>query len=46
MYADGHGHVLYLRAGDLAPICPRMGPGLARWALVREIAEVKESEPA
>ena len=46
MYADDHGHVMYLRAGDLAPICPRLGPTVVRWVLIREIAQVSEPQPA
>lgn len=41
MYVDGHGHTLFLRAGDLAPVCPMMGPSTVRWRLVREIADTR-----
>ena len=33
-YADPHGHRLFLRAGDLAPICPHFGPQRVSWRLV------------
>ncbi|MDX1691902.1 MAG: hypothetical protein R3290_12865 [Acidimicrobiia bacterium] len=39
-FLDGHGHRLFLRAGDLAPICPAMGPAAVAWRLVREIPTV------
>ena len=45
MYVDDHGHVMFLRAGDLAPICPRLGPSIVRWILIREIATAPETEP-
>jgi hypothetical protein len=34
-FEDEHGHRLYLRKGDPAPICPRFGPTLVRWRVVQ-----------
>ena len=36
-YVDPHGHRLFLRAGDLAPLCPRLGLGTVCWRLLREV---------
>lgn len=38
-FVDVHGHRLFLRRGDLAPICPHLGPAIARWRLTQEVAE-------
>lgn len=38
-FVDLHGHQLYLRRSDLAPICPHRGPGPIWWRLVREVAD-------
>jgi hypothetical protein len=43
-YVDRHGHRLYLRAGDLAPICPRQGPALVMWRLTREVVAAAPPE--
>lgn len=37
-YEDQGGDRLYLRKGDLAPICPRHGLSLTRWRLVIPLA--------
>jgi hypothetical protein len=37
-FADDHGHCLFIRRGELAPICMYSGPATMRWRLVREIA--------
>ncbi len=42
-FVDVHGHQLFMRRGDLAPICPHAGPAPALWRLVREIADVREA---
>ena len=39
-YVDMHGHQLFMRRGDLAPLCPYSGPTAALWRLVREVAEM------
>lgn len=33
-YVDPHGHRVFLRSGDIAPICPRLGPAAVDWRLV------------
>jgi len=33
-YADSHGHRIFLRAGDVAPVCPHFGPARVVWRLV------------
>jgi hypothetical protein len=38
-YADPHGHRVYLRAGDIAPICSQSGPTRIAWRLVRPIPD-------
>ncbi len=42
-FMDRHGHQLFMRRGDLAPICPHSGPAPQMWRLVREIADVTEA---
>ncbi len=39
-YVDLHGHQLFMRRGDLAPLCPHSTPTSALWRLVREVAEI------
>jgi hypothetical protein len=34
-WVDPHGHRLFLRAGDLTPICPHSGPSPVAWTLIR-----------
>lgn len=36
-YLDQHGHRLFLRSGEAAPICPHLGPATATWRLVAEV---------
>jgi hypothetical protein len=36
-YADAHGHRLFLREGELAPICPYSGPARISWRLVAPV---------
>jgi hypothetical protein len=33
-FVDGHGHRVFLREGDLAPICPHFGPAPVAWRLL------------
>ena len=33
-YVDPHGHRVYLRAGELAPICPQFGAARVPWRLI------------
>lgn len=33
-YVDTHHHPIFLRVGDVAPVCPRVGPALVTWRLV------------
>ena len=40
-FADGHGHRILIRRGDMAPICPRLGPGVIQWRLMQEIPEIR-----
>ncbi len=40
-YEDQGGDRLYLREGDLAPICPRHGLSLTRWRLVIPLADTR-----
>ena len=44
-YVDLHGHQLFMRRGDLAPLCPHSLPTPALWRLVREVAEVRTDLP-
>ncbi len=39
-FVDLHGHRLFLRRKDMAPICPHRGPGPMLWRLVQEVADV------
>ena len=39
-FLDPHGHRMLIRAGDLAPICPFLGPAPATSRLLREIPAV------
>jgi hypothetical protein len=41
-WVDPHGHRLFLRVGELAPICPRSGPTAIAWTLVRGVPRRKE----
>jgi len=36
-YVDPHGHRVFLRAGDLAPICPQLGSQRVSWRLIAPI---------
>lgn len=36
-FVDEHGHPLFLRREEPAPICMYSGPAVIRWRLVREI---------
>lgn len=36
-FVDPHGHQLFLRRGQLAPICPRFGPVAVWWRLWRQV---------
>jgi len=38
-FSDQHGHRLFLRLDDFAPICPRFGPGAVLWRLVNEVPD-------
>jgi len=38
-YVDQHGHRLFLRRGELAPICPFLGPAGTVWRLMVEIPD-------
>jgi hypothetical protein len=38
-FVDQHGHRLFLRRGDLAPICPYLGPAGTLWRLSVPIPE-------
>ncbi|MDP2623395.1 MAG: hypothetical protein Q8Q29_06320 [Actinomycetota bacterium] len=40
-WIDPHGHRLFLRAGDLTPICPRSGPATVAWTLVRGVTRLR-----
>ncbi|NQV06396.1 hypothetical protein HQ535_07580 [bacterium] len=40
-YVDNHGHILFLRVGDLAPICPMMGPSTVCWRVVRKVPDTR-----
>lgn len=44
-FVDEHGHRLFLQRGDLAPICPRNGPGVAQWRLVQRIGTPPPGAP-
>jgi hypothetical protein len=44
-FVDGHGHRLFLQRGDLAPVCPQLGPGVARWRLVQRIDDPAPTTP-
>jgi hypothetical protein len=39
-YVDLHGHRLFLRRGELAPICPHLGPAATVWRLAVEFPDV------
>ena len=41
-FVDLHGHRMLIRVGDLAPICPYLGPSTAQWRLVCEIPQVPQ----
>lgn len=43
-YEDAHGHRVLLRAGDLAPICPRFGLVPVAWRLVIPVALSRPKE--
>jgi len=43
-FVDPHGHRMLIRAGDLAPICPFLGPATAQWRLVCEIPQVPSAD--
>lgn len=36
-YGDAHGHRLFLSEGDLAPICPHLGPTTVQWRLIQPV---------
>jgi hypothetical protein len=36
-YVDQHGHRLFLRRGEPAPICPILGPAATIWRLVADL---------
>lgn len=38
-YTDQHGHRLFLRRGEPAPICPFLGPAGVWWRLTIEVPD-------
>jgi hypothetical protein len=38
-YVDQHGHRLFLRRGEVAPICPFLGPAASAWRLQVELPD-------
>lgn len=37
-FTDQHGHRLYLRRGEVVPLCPHLGPcGTVLWRLARPV---------
>ncbi|MFQ5947723.1 MAG: hypothetical protein ACE5KX_02535 [Acidimicrobiia bacterium] len=39
-YIDDHGHQLFMRRGDPAPVCPHFLPAAVHWRLVKEIGDI------
>jgi hypothetical protein len=42
-FVDCHGHRLFLRRGELAPICPMLGPAATSWQLLVEVPDHRRS---
>jgi hypothetical protein len=40
LYADEHGHRLFLRSGELAPICVFSGSAVMRWRLIQQLGPI------
>lgn len=42
-FVDRHGHRLFLRRGEPAPICPMIGPTPTPWQLLAEVPDHRRS---
>lgn len=42
-FVDRHGHRLFLRRDDLAPICPHLGPEATTWKLLAPMGNERRS---
>ncbi len=40
-FVDQHGHRLFLRRGEIAPICGFLGPAGTLWRLAVQIPEIR-----